>query len=177
MAEYVVTPETTVRPSGTELMEELHRQGFPVEIHVKGNAQLWESVRFLEPGPPEIQCVLSWDPGQKTYTASVSDSSPEGRDLLLYAVDALLQRVGGRADNSSTRERFTAGQFKALLKVHRASSDGRKDLLWVVFAWGVVGLAFLAYFSVAPGLHDLVLIVSVLSFLSAAGLTYSHFKS
>src|SRR5580658_1386571 len=41
MAEYVLTPESKTRLLGTQLMEELHRRGFPVEINLKGQDQAW----------------------------------------------------------------------------------------------------------------------------------------
>jgi len=175
MAEYVVTPEITVRPSASDLAQELHRRGFPVKINLKGSDPQWEAVRFYESGPPEIECFLSFDPGEGTYTVSAPhDAVSETMDLLLFLVGALLQKVGGRADNTGTRERFTAEQFAARLKSHH--SDKAKDLFWLFFSWGVVAVGLLILLLIGPGLRHLVLAVLALSFLSAAGLTYSHFE-
>jgi hypothetical protein len=177
MAEYVITPELKSLPSAAGLMDELHIRGFPVEINRKGSDLEWEAVRFFEPGPPEIECFLSYDSVEGTYTVSAPhDAVSETMELFLFLVGILLQKVGGRADNKVTRERYTAEQFQSRLKKHR-HSDKAKDLFWLFFSWGVVAVGLIVFFLISAGSRHLVMVVLALSLLSAAGLTYSHYKS
>lgn len=177
MAEYILTPEKTEQPSAFELMEELHRRGVPVEIHLKGEDREWESIRFTESGPPEIECLLSFNAGDGTYSVSVSqDAPPSAKDLEVYLVDTLLQTLGGQTDNLNTRERFTPEQFALKIKQHHNPSTEKKELVWIAFSWAVVFLALGVYFFGSPHLHELVMVILILSFLSAVLQTYSHFK-
>lgn len=158
-------------------MEELHRRGVPVEIHLKGQDREWESIRFTESGPPEIECLLSFDGGDKTYSVSVSQDAPLSAEFLeVYLVDALLQTLGGQVDNLNTRERFTPEQFTLKIKQHHNPSAEKKELVWIAFSWLVVILAVGVYFLGSPRIHELVVVILILSFLSAALQTYSHFK-
>ncbi len=178
MAEYILSPEKKERPSGLELMDELHRRGFSVEINLKGRDPEWDAIRFYQPGPPEIECFLSFDPGNGSYAVAVSqDAPPSAADLQIFLVDTLLQNLGGRVDNIETRERFTPEEFAAKLKRHHNPSNRKKEWFWVVFSWAVAVLALGIYFGVAPPLRQLVALILVLSSLSAALQTYSHFKS
>jgi hypothetical protein len=176
MAEYILTPDQKEAPSGTFLLEELHRRGFPVEISLKGPDDHWESVRFHEPGPPPVECLLSRDP-QGTYRVSIFHDSPlEALELQLYLVEAILQKTGGTADNSSTRERYTVKQLTAKLRNFHRTDRKTKDLFWLGFAWAVVVMGVAASFSLRPPLRSAAFLVLAVAFLSAAGQTYSHFK-
>lgn len=178
MAEYVLIPEKKLQPSAFELMEELHRRGLPVEIHLKGQDREWEDIRFFESGPPEIECWLSYDAGKENYTVTISPDAPfSAIELQAFLVDILLQNLGGQADNINTRERFTPEQFALKVKDHHSSSAQLKELGWIGFSWAVVGLALGSYFFAASHLRPTVVAVLVLSFLSAALQTYSHFKN
>lgn len=176
MPEYVIKPEKKELPAGPYLMEELHHRGFPVEINVKGSAAKWDAIRFYEPGPPEIECFLSFSEENGTYSASVSDDSPyQAIELQMFLVDLLLKEVGGRADNSATRERFTPQEFTAKLRAHHGSSNDKRELFWIGFSWVVVVLGVLIYFF-SPQSRSLAPFIVFFSLLSAGGLTYSHFK-
>ena len=176
MPNYVISPDQNSLPEGPYLMEQLHRRGFPVEINVKGPAQSWNEIRFYEPGPPELECFLSVNEKNGSLNVSVSNDSPlEARELQIFLVDLLLQELGGQADNTDTRERFTSKEFAEKIKHHFGSTHKTKDLLWIVFSWAVFAAGIAIYFF-APQFHGLVSIVLVLSLLSAAGLTYSHYK-
>lgn len=177
MAEYILTPEKTQQPSAFALMEELHRRGVPVEIHLKGQDREWESIRFTESGPPEIECLLSFDSSDGTYSVSVSQDAPLSAEFLeVSLVDTLLQTLGGQADNLNTRERFTPEKFALKIKQHHDPSAEKKELVWVAFSWAVVALALGIYFLGSPHLHELVMVILILSSLSAILQTYSHFK-
>jgi len=178
MAEYVLTPEKNEQPSGLQLLEELHRRGFPVEIHVKGEDRKWEAIRFSEPGPPEVECILSYDAEAGLYTAFVSqDAPPSAVELQVFLVDSLLRELGGRADNTNTRERFTPEQFAEKIRHHHGPARKLGDYLWIGFSWLVVLLASLMYFIIAPNLQHLVLVILFLAFLSAVLQTVTHIKN
>lgn len=177
MAEYILTPEKKQQPSAFELMEELHRRNIPVEIHLKGQDREWESIRFSESGPPEVECYLSFEKDKETYTVFVSqDAPPLAAELQVFLVDTLLQSLGGQADNLNTRERFTPEQFALKVKDHHNPSAGSKELVWIAFSWAVAILALGIYFVVAPHLRQLVMVIIILCFFSAILQTYLHFK-
>lgn len=176
MAEYIITPEKNFLPPAPRLMEELHRRGFPVEITLKGTAEEWQSVAFFEEGPPEVQCALTCDPQDGRFVvATASNASPQSLDLQLFLVELLLQEVGGQADNSETRERYDKKQMSNKIKRLHGLSTGA-DIFWIVFAWVIVLLGVLLYFSIDPGLRTMNLVILVISALGAVGLTYTHFK-
>ncbi len=176
MPHFVISPDKKSLPEGPRLMDHLHRRGFPVEINVKGTAQSWNEIRFYEAGPPELECLLSFNEKNGTLKVSVSnDASLEARDLQMFLVDLLLKELGGQVDNTDTRERYTPKEFAEKLKKQYGSTRNANDLLWIVFSWTVV-VAGVAIFVLSPQFHGLVSIVVVLSLLSAAGLTYSHYK-
>jgi hypothetical protein len=178
MAEYVLTPESQTQPLGTRLMEELHRRGFPVEINLKGTDEGWESIRFYEAGPPELECQLAYDEEAGRYKISVSrDASPQAHDLQLILVDSLLQTLGGQVDNTSTLERFTPAQFAAKLKAPHSPMGKTKDWIWIGFSWSVVVAGFIALFAGSGQSRMMVGLVLAFASLSAIGLTYSHFKN
>jgi hypothetical protein len=178
MAEYVLTPEKNEQPSGLHMLEELHRRGFPVEIHVKGEDRKWETIRFSEAGPPEVDCILSYDAESGLYTIFVSPDAPSPAvELQVFVVDALLQELGGRVDNTNTRERFTPEQFAEKIRHHHSPDRKRGDYFWMIFSWVVVVLALIMFFIIVPNLQHLVLVILFLSFVSALLQTYFHFKS
>jgi hypothetical protein len=158
-------------------MDELHRRRFPVEINVKGSAKEWQAIRFYEPGPPEIECFLSFEEENGNFTVSTAiDSPPESAELQLNLIDILLDELGGQADNTATREHFTPQQFAQKLKAFQLSSPGSKERYWIIFAWLVVAIGLLIWFF-SPHTRSIAPVIIALSFLSAAGLTYSHFKA
>jgi len=174
MAEYVVTPVKKELPEGPYLMDELHRRGFPVEINLKGTAQNWDAIRFYEPGPPEIECFLSREENEGKFNVSLAADSPsEASELQLNLIDILLSGLGGQADNSATRERFGPGEFSAFLKSRRGNS---RELFWIGFSWLVVA-AGISLWIFSPATRVIAPAVVFLSLISAAGLTYSHFKT
>ena len=176
MAEYVITPAKKELPEGPAIMDELHRRGFPVEINVTGTALVWEAIRFYEPGPPEIECFLSREEEDGLLKLSLpADSASEAVSLQLNLVDLLLAKVGGLAENTATRERFIPEEFSAKLKALRGAPTGLKDFFWIGFSWSVVLAGILIWIS-SPQARTLAPAVVFLSFLSAAGLTYSLFK-
>jgi hypothetical protein len=178
MPEYVLTPEKKELPSGPALMEELHRRGFPVEITLKGPANEWESVRFFEPGPPEVECLLSFNPKNGSFTVTTPTTAPhEATEMQLFLVDILLKDLGGMADNTGTRERYSAKQFAAKVRSLHGVSRGTQDLVWIAFSWIVTLLGVLAFFLMDPQVRHMALIIAGLSLLSAAGQTYSYLKS
>lgn len=177
MAEYILSPESRQQPSAFQLIEELHRRGYPVEIHLKGQDHQWESIQFSEPGSPEASCSLSFNSNTGRYTVSIpSNALAQAGDLQLSLVDSLLQTLGGHVDNTGTLERYTPEQFKARLRKFHSSSENHWDLLWIIFAWLVVVGGIVVYFSILDNRRYMVMVIIALSFLSAAGLTYSHFK-
>ena len=112
MSEYIIHPEKTSRPSGTFLMDGLHRYGFPVEISLKGSDQNWERIRFFEAGPPESECFVSIDPKEGGISVTVPLDSPHRtRDMQMFLVHILLKELGGQSDHSGTRERSTPEEF------------------------------------------------------------------
>lgn len=170
MSEYVITPSQKRLPSATHLMDELHHFGFPVEINLKGADTQWESIRFFEPGPPEIECLLSIDKdGRFTVSASV-DTSLTTRELQLFLVNVLLKEVGGQVDHTGTRERFTAEEFARRIK-KREGIKTPSDIFWMLFPWIVVALGLGLYFIISPQLRSMDLIIVAFSFFSALGLS------
>lgn len=177
MAEYVLTPDKKERPSGIELLEELHRRGYPVEIHVKGQHPEWEAIRFTLAQPAGAECLLSFEPADGLYRLSVApDSPPAAAELQAFLLDTLLQGLGGQADNLQTRERFTPGEFAQRLKHLHDPGRKARDLFWLAFSWAVVALSLLIYFVISPGVRHLALGILVLSTVSAALQTQLHFK-
>lgn len=177
MSEYVITPDKDARPSGHYLMEELHRRGLPVEMNVKGTAEEWDSIRFYEAGPPEIECFLSHEPSNSQLNISISvDSSLEARDLQMFLVDILMKKVGGRVDHTGTRERCTAEEFAKKVKSIHGSAAGEADLPWIVFSWAMVAISLLGY-CVLPRFNHWALAAVALSLASALGLTIPKFRS
>ncbi len=178
MAEYVLTPEKKDQPQGTQLMEDLHRRGFPVEINLKGPDQGWDSIRFYEAGPPEVECLLAYDREKGRYKISVSrDASAQTHELQLFLVDSLLRELGGQVDNTSTLERFTPSQFSVKLRTLHNPMRKMKDLVWIGFSWAVVVAGLMAFFSKSGQSRGVVGLVLVFALISAVGLTYSHFKN
>src|ERR1019366_42146 len=156
MPHFVISPDKENLPEGPHLMDQLHRRGFPVEINVKGTAKSWNEIRFYEPGPPELECLLSFNEKNGNLKVSVSnDASLEARDLQIYLVDLLLKELGGQADNTDTRERYTPKEFAEKLKRHYSSTRNSHDLLWIVFSWAVV-VAGIAIYIFSPQFHGLV---------------------
>jgi hypothetical protein len=178
MAEYILTPETKDKPPGTQLMDEIHRRGFPVEINLTGPDQDWESIRFYEAGPPVLECLLTYDPEGECYKISVSrDASPQSHELQFFLVDILLQALGGQVDNKSTQERFTPSEFAQKLKTLYNPIQKAKDLIWIGFSWAVVVAGLIALFAGSHPSHEMVGLILVVASISAVGLTYSHFKN
>ena len=178
MAEYVLIPEKKGPPPGTQLMDELHRRGFPVEINLTGPDQGWENIRFYKAGPPELECLLAYDPEGERYKISVSrDASPQSHELQFFLVDILLQELGGQVDNKSTLERFTPAEFARKLKILHNPVRKVKDLIWIGFSWAVVVAGLIALFAGSHPSHEMVSLVLVVASISAAGLTYSYFKN
>ena len=170
MSEYVITPEKKLPPSGHVLLEEVHRRGIPVEISVKGTVDKWESIRFHEPGPPEIECLLSLEPGGAMKAAISVDSDMEARDLQMVLVDVILREVGGRVDHTGTRERYTAEQFARKVRDHRGKPPAEADLPWIIFSWVMVAVSLLG-FCVLPRFQYFALVAAALSLAGAVGLT------
>ena len=178
MADYLLTPEKGEQPSGLQLLEELHRRGFPVEIKVKGDSTQWESIRFSQEGPPLVECSLSFDEGQGRYTVAIPHDSPlAAGELQMFLVDVLLKALGGQVDNLQTRERLTRAQFAAKLRHLHSRSGKAKDMIWLFFAWGVAILSLVIFFLITPGVRYLVLGVFLLSLASASVQTILHFKN
>jgi len=178
MPEFILTPEQKKIPTAHSLLEQIHKMGFPVEINVKGRPENWEDLRFHQPGPPDVECLVSYDGGQGRYTLQVSsDAPPKAYDLQLSLVELLLKLLGGQVDNRFTRERFTAGEFMKKMTHHRVAQNNPWDLFWLGFSWIVVAFGVFLSFSVHPELKGVVLSIVVLAFLSASGLTYTRFKS
>src|SRR5258708_2833755 len=176
MPHYVISPDQKELPTGPHLMEKLHHLGFPVEINVKGSAQNWNEINFYEPGPPEVECLLSFGEKDGNLRVSVSNDAPlEARELKIFLVDLLLKELGGQADNTETRERYTAEEFAKKIKSHYGLNREVQDLIWIIFSSAVVATAIAACFF-SPQNRGLVSVVVILSFLSATGLTYSHYK-
>lgn len=158
-------------------MEDLHHRGFPVEINLKGPDQEWESVRFFEAGPPELECLLTHDPETGRYKISVYRDAPtRAHELQLFLVDTLLRELGGQVDNTTTLERFTSSQFTAKLKAHGPMRKA-KDWLWIGFSWTVVVAGLIALIAGSNQFRVMVGLVLVFASISAVGLTYSHFKN
>ena len=177
MAEYIITPEKSDLPTAPDLMEELHRRGLPVEITVKGTAEQWESVKFVELGPPEIKCTLAHNGAKGTFSVQMPTNSPhQALELQLSLVDVLLRLLGGQADNTETRERYNPQQFTAKLREFQGLSGGPHELLWIFFSWVVVLVAVIMYFAM-PKFHVLILILALLSLASAVGQTLPKLKN
>jgi hypothetical protein len=178
MPEFILTPESKTLPSVPSLLDQIHEMGFPVEINVKGQPDHWEDLRFHEPGPPEVECLLSYDGGQGRYTFYVSsDAPPKAYDLQLHLVELLLKNLGGRVDNKLTRERYTSSEFMKKMARHRAAQNNPWDLFWLVFSWAVVLFALFLFFSLHPGLRAYVVTILLLALVSAVGLTLARLKN
>jgi hypothetical protein len=176
MAEYIITPEKNDLPQAPFLIEELHRRGLPVEITVKGTTEKWTGIQFVEPGPPEIKCSLALN-SEKGLSVTIPTNSPhQALELQLHLVDILLQQVGGRADNTETRERYNPRQFASKMKTLVGYSGEQGDLFWLFFSWIVFTFSVLLYFSLAK-FRSWDLLVVVLSLAGAGGLTYLKLKS
>jgi len=177
MAEYIITPEKTGIPSAMTLLEELHRRGLPVEISLKGTDERWESIRFLEPGPPEIKCTAIYNGSKGNFSVNMPTNSPhQALELQLALVDVLLEEVGGQVDNTETRERYNSQQFTAKLRQLQGASGGPNDLFWILFSWAVAVIAVVMYFTL-PKFHLPVLIIALFSLGSAVGQTLPKLKN
>ncbi|HUO57496.1 MAG TPA: hypothetical protein VMV05_04900 [bacterium] len=177
MPEYAIKPEKVEAPTATHLSEEMHRRGFAVEMNIKGSPDQWEAIRFSEPGPPEVECFLSYSDKRDALNVSVSvDSPPQAAELQMVLVDLLLSELGGQVDNLKTRERYTAQEFSEKLKHLHGAKPGPKDLVWIVFSWAVVLLAVLILV-LKPQTRGLAAMLLLASLASAGGLTYAHFHS
>ena len=177
LPEYTIKPEKVDLPTATYLREEMHRRGFPVEINVKGSPDQWEAIRFSDPGPPEVECFLSYSDKRDSLNVSVSVDAPhQAAELQMVLVDLLLQELGGQADNLKTRERYTAQEFSEKLKHLHETKPGPRDLIWIGFSWAVVLLALLILI-LKPQTRGLAAMLLLASLASAGGLTYAHYRS
>lgn len=177
MSEYLIKPDPGPKPLGTKLLEEIHRRGFPVEITLTGPDEDWSAIRFMDAGPPEAECLLSFEAGTNAYKVVISRDAPRSAvELQLYLVETLLQEVGGYADHTGTRERLDHGQFIAKLRAHAGDAPKTMDWVWLVFSWLVVVAALTAFLQVQGPNRWTVLVVMIFALVSAAGLTWSHFK-
>jgi hypothetical protein len=178
MPEFILTPEKKALPSAPSLLNQIHEMGFPVEINVKGKPENWEDLRFHEAGPPEVECLVSYDGRQGRYSLQVSsDAPPKAYDLQLALVELLLKNLGGQVDNRVTRERFTAAEFVRKMTHHRISQSNPWDSYWLAFSWVVVFFGLFLSFTLHPGLKGVILSIVVLALVSAVGLTYTRFKN
>ncbi len=178
MSDYILKPGNKRLPSATFLLEEIHNRGIPVEINVTGTVDQWEIIRFFEPGPPEIECYMTFNQENPQFTLSIPNDSPASSSILrLHLTHILLTEVGGTVTDSSTGESFDALEIAAKVRKLQPSKSPIGEYLWLAFSWAVVLLAVLAYFAVPLQLRILVIVVAVLAFSSAVGQTYSKFKS
>jgi hypothetical protein len=178
MPEFILTPEKNKIPSAHSLLEQIHRMGHPVEIHVTGKPENWTELRFHQPGPPEVECLVSYDSGQGLYTLHVnSDAPPKAYDLQLALVELLLKSLGGQVDNRFTRERYSAEEFMKKMARHRVAQNNPWDPFWLGFSWVVVLFGIFLSFSLHPEIRGVVLSIVVLAMVSAVGLTYTRIKN
>ncbi len=178
MPEFILTPEKTKLPSAPSLLDQIHKMGFPVEVTVKGKPDQWEDLRFHEPGPPEVECLVSYDEGEGKFSLHVSsDAPPKAYDLQLHLVELLLKNLGGQVDNRHTRERHTAAEFFKKMQHHRVSQNNPWDYFWLAFSWAVVLFGGFLYFALRPALRPFIVPIFILALLSASGQTYSLLKN
>jgi len=178
MPEFILTPEQKTHPTAPDLLDQIHKVGFPVEINVKGKPDSWDALRFYEPGPPEVECLVSFDGDTGKYNLHVSADAPaKAFELQLALVELFLKNLGGQVDNRHTRERFTASEFALKMRLHRVSQDNPWDWFWLVFSWLVVIFGLFLFFGLHPTMKPYVLSIMALSLVSAVGLTYTRFKN
>jgi hypothetical protein len=152
--------------------------GFPVEINVVGKPENWEDLRFHESGPPEVECLVSYEREKNRYTLHVnSDAPPKAYDLQLALVELFLKNLGGQVDNRFTRERYSAEEFITKMTHHRVSQNNPWDPFWMGFSWVVVLFGIFLSFSLHSELKGAVLSIVALALISAVGLTYTLIKN
>jgi hypothetical protein len=178
MNEYIVIPEKKELPSGTFLLEELHRRGLQVEINIKGSADRWDSIRFCEPGPPEIECVLYYDAQELRFNVSLEENLPAAaQELQIFIVEILLRELGGEAQEIATGKKYDDQSFKEKIKKLAPPPHDSKELFWLAFSWIMVLMGAALVFHLPDSERTLVIVVESLALFSALGLTLSKFNS
>lgn len=173
MAEYILTPDKKEMPDGTRLLEELHHYGFPVEMHLKGTHFQWDAIRFNEPGPPEAECFLSFEPEKGDYSVSVpADSARNAEEIQLFLVKILLGEIGGSVLNTETMQRYNPAQFAKKIRKLHSNAVSVSDWFWMFFPWTVAVLAASTGLLGPPNLRMPARVLALIAALSAAGLTY-----
>jgi len=194
MSDYIVTPHKKEIPSSHLLSEELHRRALSVEMEVKGTNYKWESIYFYDPITPETQCIVERNLHSLVYKVSLTpESTHESEELQHALVEILLHEVGGKVyepenQKSSDLKTFQnrARSENSEVEIETTSSPSKKlpmtmppvgEILWIVFAWALVGFGFYVYQQAPQDRKLFVLIACGLAFISAAGITFSKTKS
>ncbi len=195
MSDYIVTPHKKDIPSSHLLSEELHRRALSVEMEVKGTNYKWESIYFYDPITPETQCIVERNLHSLVYKVSLTpESTHESQELQHALVDIILHEVGGKVYEPETQKSYDlkgfrnhSAQNESEFELEEPSGTSYKkssmtmpplgEILWIVFAWALVGFGFYVYHQVSEERKLYVLIACGLAFISAAGITFSKTKS
>lgn len=175
MPEYVVYPSHKTVPTPEYILAELHRRRWDVELNVQGGGRNWESIRFYQEGPPEVECSIVHDSKYNRFHVGLPEFHPEkARDLQLNVVDVLLKTLGGDAEDSDTHRRFNAPEFAThmLFRKRPFLAFEWKSLGWPLFAWLTTGFAAGVLLFGNPEARVPAAVLAVLSFACALGLTF-----
>jgi hypothetical protein len=161
-------------PSAPSLLNALHQRGFSVEINLNGPPDNWDTIRFYQESPTELECFLIRDEEAGTLSLSIpEDSSNRAQDLLDHLCDLLLESTGGQAIQGEKDAALSFPEFRKSHPALKAAARASFQWAWPAFAWGLVAAGIAAYFNLPDNLHLLSMAVTGLALLSAVGLTVS----
>jgi hypothetical protein len=179
MSEYILQPNQKQPPSPQDLLNDLSRKGWTVEMNLKGSPEAWEAIRFFRPGPPEeVECFLMHDPETSFFTVSLPDMPAHGAPELQFRVlESLIDRLDGKVIDSSTHRALTKAEWNDWASRYnplplRLFQGSPRDVFWRLFppAVTVAGITCSIYGPVDKRLPALGL--AFLALLATAGLFF-----
>ncbi|GEM_PF-1304889 len=183
MTEYLLRPSKKTPPLPQDLLDDLHKRGWQVELNLKAENGVWEDIRFFRPGPPEeIECFLLHDPEALTYIVSLPAMPANGaQELQFHVLDILLNRLGGAVEDYETHRTLTQSELEAWARKYKSGLKGilsrpTHDLFWFLFPW-VVSVGGILYSIFGNPVNRLpALLVTIPALLSAIGMTFFAHK-
>jgi hypothetical protein len=174
MSETKITSLQKKIPTAPSLLNALHQRGFSVEINLNGPPDNWDTIRFFQEGPTELECFLIHDEEAGTLSLSIPENYPaRSQDLLDHLCDLLLESTGGQVLQGEKGSALSFSEFRKSHPALKISSRASFKWAWPLFAWGLVAAGVAAYFNLPDNLHVLSMAVTGLALLSAIGLTAS----
>jgi hypothetical protein len=185
MSEYILRPNQKGLPPPQDLLDDLARRGWNVDLNLKGHADSWEAIRFFRPGPPEeVECFLLHDPETHVFTLSLPALPAHGaRELQYRVLESLLKRLGGIVEEVSNRKRRTLTQHELTVwgskyrpfPLNLLQGDPG-EVFWRLFPWAVAVAATLYSLFGPPEKRLPALVLAALALLSSVGLLYHSLR-